>query len=244
MGICIAYLGKLRSPDLVPELIADLRARAEAAGWGYMEMEELVREGRVSCEGLQGLSLFPHRECEPLRLHFDEEGVFVNHAYQSMRQPGSKMGQMMRDALVESASLSRKLAAQAKDDAPKGAGPSVSVVALPEDFGSSKFVEEGRRYNWTKTQFAGPDVHIAVCAVLRHVKERYAPDLEIVDDTGYFDHGDRDKLCGQMGVVERLVGLAGAAFQSVAGSKTPPTSMGDLLGRVNEELASAKDKLH
>jgi hypothetical protein len=49
---------------------------------------------------------------------------------------------------------------------------------MPEAPGVDLF-KKGSRYNWTKTQFAGPKVHIAVCAVLRYVKQRYAPELEV-----------------------------------------------------------------
>jgi hypothetical protein len=245
MGISISYMGKLRSPDLVPELVADMRARAEAAGWLYKEMPALLAEGIVKCEGLRGISLYPHKDCEPLRFHLDAEGVFVNHFYQSLLDPGSTMAKMMLETAAESALLTRSLSKSAKSAGKKGAGgPRVSVAALPEDFASSSFLEQGRRYNWTKTQHAGPDVHMAVCEVLRHVKERYAPDLEIKDDSGYFEDGDRDKLLGQLAYTDRIASLAADAFQSVAASKAPPTTLGGLLDRVNETLAGAKDKLH
>ncbi len=87
-------------------------------------------------------------------------------------------------------------------------------------------------------------MHIAVCEVLRHVKERYAPDLEIKDDSGYFDDGDRDKLLGQLAQIDRLTSLAKEAFTSASESKKPIRSLGDLLDHVNGELAGAKDKLH
>lgn len=247
MGISIAYQGKLSSPSLVPELVADLRARAEAAGWLYKEMPTLLAEGIVNCPGLTGLSLYPHKECEPVRFHFDAEGVFVNHFYQSLLSPDSEMARMMREALVESAMFTRHVAADLRDAGGAGAGGPglhVAVAALPDNFGSSTFIQEGRRYNWTKTQFAGPDVHIAVCEVLRHVKVRYAPDLEIKDDSGYFESGDRDALLGQLAYTEHVAATAANAFQSVVGSKTPPATLGGLLDRVNDELAAAKDKLH
>jgi hypothetical protein len=248
MGISIAYMGKLSSPSLVPELVADVRARAEAAGWRYQEMAELLAEGRVKCSGLSGISLYPHPECEPVRFHLDAEGVFVNHFYQSLLSPDSEVARMMREALAESAALTRSIAAEGleKKGKPKkkAGGLHLEVAALPADAGSSSFLEQGRRYNWTKTQFAGPDVHIAVCELLRHVKERYAPDLQIVDDSGYYDHRDRDKLLGQLAYVDRLATTAAEAFQTVTSSKTAPQSLGELLDRVNDEIAGAKDKLH
>lgn len=248
MGISIAYMGKLRSPDLIPEFVADMRARAVAAGWRHREMADLLAHGTVKCAGLQGITLYPHKECEPLRFHFDAEGVFVNHAYEELLSPTSETARMMREAIVESAAMSRAITAESstrgKKKKKKSGGPQLSVVALPADMGSSAFMAQGRRYNWTKTQFAGADVHIAVCEVLRHVKERYAPDLEVIDDSGYFDDGDRDKLLGELAYVERWTELAADAFRSVAAAKNPPRTVGDLVDRVSEELAGAKDKLH
>jgi hypothetical protein len=254
MGISIAYRGKLRSPDLVPELVADVRARAEAAGWRHKEMAELLADGTVKRAGLTGITVYPHRECEPLRFHFDAEGVFTNHHYHDMLAPDSEMARMMREAFAESAALTRTLTSsksaggkkgkkKGKKGAPAGA-PRIEVAALPADAGSPSFMEQGMRYNWTKTQFAGPDVHIAVCDLLRHVKERYAPDLHVKDDSGYFVDGDREKLLGQLAYVDRMVSLTASAFQSAAASKTAPRSLGALLDRVNDELAGAKDKLH
>lgn len=252
MGVCIAYRGKLSSPSLIPELIADLRARAKAAGWPYHEMPELVANGRVSCPGLTGLSVYPHPECEPVRFHFDAEGVFVNHVYQAMLTPGSKAARAMAEAM--SSMIFATPAAAPKKGSKKGAkgpkkggestGPKLVVPTLPPDFGSPSFIDEGRRYNWTKTQFAGPDVHIAVCELLRSVKERYAPDLEILDDSGYYETGDRDKLLGALAYTDRILAATQSAFEAVTTSKRAPKTLDGIIDRVNDELAKERDKMH
>ena len=109
---------------------------------------------------------------------------------------------------------------------------------------SPAYIEEGRRYNWTKTQFAGPDVHIAVCALLRYVKERYAPDLWVEDESGYFETGDREDLEGRLAHVDRILSIATQAVEGAAKGGKPLESLSDLVDRLNEELASANEKLH
>jgi len=126
-----------------------------------------------------------------------------------------------------------------------GAGPRVSigVPGLPEAPGVD-FFKEGSLYNWTKTQFAGPKVHVAVCAILRYVKERYAPELEVKDDSGYFSEGDYEKLEAQLAYVDRITSLASEAIQAAAASSKGPMTLDAFVDRINEELAEAKNKLH
>ncbi|KYF68234.1 hypothetical protein BE11_12135 [Sorangium cellulosum] len=240
MGISIAYSGKLRDPALVPELVGDLAAKAESAGWLSKTMKELVAEKRVTCSGLEGITLYPHRECEPLHFHFDEEGTFINHYYHALLS-NTEMADMMRQALAESAALTRNLARSAQS-APGSGGPRIAVPALPEAPGA-EFFKQGSRYNWTKTQFAGPKVHVAVCTILRYVKERYAPDLEVKDDSGYFASGDYEKLEAELAYVERLAAITTDAVQAAASGKGPMT-LDAFVNRINEELAEAKNKLH
>ncbi|WP_437876006.1 hypothetical protein [Sorangium sp. So ce513] len=243
MGISIAYSGKLRDPALVPELVDDLAAKAESAGWLHKTMKELVAEKRVTCAGLEGITLYPHRECEPVHFHFDEEGTFTNHYYHALLS-NTEMADMMRQALAESAALTRKLTRSSErspTEPGRGGAPRITVPELPEAPGTD-FFKQGSRYNWTKTQFAGPKVHVAVCAILRYVKERYAPDLEVKDDSGYFETGDYAKLEAELAYIDRLASLTTDAVQAAA-SKGPMT-LDALVNRINEELAQAKNKLH
>ncbi|WP_437957017.1 hypothetical protein WME76_37655 [Sorangium sp. So ce119] len=245
MGISIAYSGKLRDPALVPELVGDLAAKAESAGWLSKTMRELVAEKRVTCSGLEGITLYPHRECEPLHFHFDEEGTFINHYYHALLS-NTEMADMMRQALAESAALTRNLARSSQSapaDAGRAGAPRIAVPALPEAPGV-EFFKQGSRYNWTKTQFAGPKVHVAVCAILRYVKERYAPELEVKDDSGYFASGDYEKLEAELAYVERLAAITTDAVQAAAKAGKGPMTLDAFVNRINEELAEAKNKLH
>lgn len=250
MGICIAYQGKLRDRGSIPELVRDLRTKAESAGWPCKTMAELVAEDKVDCSGLEGVTLYPHRDCEPLHFHFDRDGVFVNHTYYSLVHDPEKAA-MFRQAIAESSALAQQLTSKAEPKAGrKRAGkPAAGVqvrIATPEPPDESEdpgtFFAKGVRYNWTKTQFAGPKVHVAVCAVLRHVKQRYAPDLEIKDDSGYFAHGDYEKLEAQLAEVDYFVSITRQAAKAAAASGA--STLDAFIDRLNAELADAPNKLH
>jgi len=251
MGISVAYKGKLRDPSLVPDLVRDLTAKAKAAGWLCHTMEELVAEDLVTCSGLEGITLYPHRECEPLHFHFDREGTFTNHTYYSLLSD-TKKADMIREALRESMALTRGLTQRSGKKASRrgkaqesgeGLHVSVGVPGMPEVPGIA-FFTEGSRYNWTKTQHAGPKVHVAVCAILRYVKQRYAPDLEIKDDSGYFVDEDYEKLAGQLAYADRIASLASQAIEAVTAETAGPITLDAFVDRINEELAEAKNKLH
>ena len=165
---------------------------------------------------------------------------------------------MKRQALAESIAFTRQLTESSQKkagqsqkkagqrDRARGADSGVQVsIGIPgiSEVPDRSFFEEGFRYNWTKTQFAGAKVHIAVCAILRYVKQRYAPELEIDDDSGYFDDGDYEKLETQLAHVDYLNSLASQAVKAAASSKSSMT-LDTFVDRINEELAQAKNKLH
>lgn len=251
MGISISYKGKLRDPARVAELVRDLTEKARDAGFRFKTMEELKADGRVTCSGLEGITLYPHPECEPLHFHVDAEGTLVNHTYYTLLHD-KKKADMMREALAESMALTREISRKTRkraimDDGPREdeKGPRVSAgVVSHEAAPGTDFFREGSRYNWTKTQFAGPKVHVAVCAILRYVKERYAPELEVKDDSGYFADGDYNKLEVELAYVDRLTSLASQAIQAAAASSKGPMSLDAFVRRINEELAEAKNNLH
>lgn len=232
MGVTIAYQGRLHDPAAVPELVRDLQATAKAAGWLCKTMEELVSEGRVACSGLRGITLYPHRECEPLHFHFDAAGHFTNHMYFTLLHDAERAAEFMA-AVAESSALVRE--SERRRGIPE-------PVLPPRDPAEPSFFERGSRHVWTKTQFAGAQVHIAVCEVLRYVKERYAPELQVKDDTGYFETGDLGELEGQLALVDRLVGVTRRSVEATA--RSGPVTLEGLLTRLNVDLARAKDELH
>ncbi len=56
-----------------------------------------------------------------------------------------------------------------------------------------------------KTQFAGPDVHVEVCELLRGMREAFVPNLTVDDESGYFATKDRAELERTMADAWRVI---------------------------------------
>ena len=86
-----------------------------------------------------------------------------------------------------------------------------------------------------KTQFSNPDTHVWVTGLLKYLKTRYISDLEVSDESHYWDTGDRRKLESDMallnGKLERLASGMSAG------------RLGDLTGLSADEVASRIEQM-
>jgi hypothetical protein len=86
-----------------------------------------------------------------------------------------------------------------------------------------------------KTQFSGPDTHVWVAGLLKYLKKRYISNLEVSDESGYWDTGNRRKLEDDMNLLNgKLQYLSGAISSG---------RMGDLTGLSADEIASRIEQL-
>lgn len=70
--------------------------------------------------------------------------------------------------------------------------------------------EEPGRYRiqeggFTKTQFAPIENHVAVCELLRMVKDNYFPGLQVWDEGEYWETGDVNRLAQHLHTLNRLM---------------------------------------
>lgn len=58
------------------------------------------------------------------------------------------------------------------------------------------FTADDAAYPWNrvKTGFDGAKTHLAICNLFRFLEKKYFADLEILDETGYWGHGDAARL--------------------------------------------------
>ncbi len=71
---------------------------------------------------------------------------------------------------------------------------------------------------FTKTQFAGADVHIALCRLLKYLSERWFQSFEVIDDGGYWEDNDAEELNKRIGIINEAItaieeGLTGLPLQ-------------------------------
>jgi hypothetical protein len=81
-----------------------------------------------------------------------------------------------------------------------------------------------------KTQFATPDLHIWIIGLLKHLKKRYMADLEVSDEGGYWEAGDRKALEASMQFINNKINWVSDELAS--------TEFGDMKGLTAEEIAS------
>jgi len=58
---------------------------------------------------------------------------------------------------------------------------------------------------FTKTQFAGADVHIALCRLLKYLSERWFESFEVVDDGGYWEDNNAEELNKRIGIINEAI---------------------------------------
>ena len=57
------------------------------------------------------------------------------------------------------------------------------------------------RGEFTKTQYAGADIHIKIIQLLKNLSEKYFSEFVVSDDSGFWDHGDEKLLKERFGEV-------------------------------------------
>lgn len=60
-------------------------------------------------------------------------------------------------------------------------------------------------YLSVKTQFAPPETHIAIVKLLKYLKKKYIPDLEVLDEGSYWETGDKDLLTQKISFINKKI---------------------------------------
>jgi hypothetical protein len=91
-------------------------------------------------------------------------------------------------------------------------------------------------YTSVKTQFAPPDIHIAIIKLLKFLKNRYISDLKVFDEGEYWDTGDRDLLIEKIAVITKKMDMVEAALNSVVLQELKNLSPEEMAKRLEEIL--------
>jgi hypothetical protein len=89
----------------------------------------------------------------------------------------------------------------------------------------------------TKTQFAGPDTHIALLKLLHYLKEKYFESFELNDEGYYWEKWDEKVLLSQFARYNFLLDKVATALQNV---KLAPGETAESLGDRIEEILKKK----
>ncbi len=89
---------------------------------------------------------------------------------------------------------------------------------------------------FTKTQFAGPDIHMLIIEIFRHISKRYLIDFEMTDEGKYWETGNRENL---ITIFKRYDFLLDMFEDGLKHSKpNPGESLQQMIERIAEKVHS------
>jgi hypothetical protein len=65
--------------------------------------------------------------------------------------------------------------------------------------------KSGNGYLFVKTQFAPPEIHIAIIKLLKYLKNKFIPDLEVVDEGSYWETEDKELLIQKISFLNKKI---------------------------------------
>lgn len=86
----------------------------------------------------------------------------------------------------------------------------------------------------TKTQFAGPDAHIAVLNLLQYLKDKYFSVFELTDEGNYWETKDKETLLAQFSKYNFLFDVVADALNDF--KSAPGETIKSLADRLEEFL--------
>ena len=86
-----------------------------------------------------------------------------------------------------------------------------------------------------KTQFSTPEMHAMIIGLLKYIKKRHLPSLEVNDEGEYWETGDYRKLENKMKLVQGKIDDLSRELSS--------KSLGDLAGLSADEIADRIERL-
>jgi len=158
------------------------------------------------CIGIFALLIPASVATAGVTVHFEgkaKDAAAVTRAVAAARSEAQRRGWTVHDANVTSASVLRIVGEEEKPY--KGPLTGIVIRAHPMceplylQFGVDLFLQD-----YVKTQFAGPEVHIAIVDLLRSLKP-YFRTLDVEDEGEYWTTRDRARLEAHMKTVNDMI---------------------------------------
>ncbi|MFH1563997.1 MAG: hypothetical protein ABIF11_11380 [Nitrospirota bacterium] len=86
-----------------------------------------------------------------------------------------------------------------------------------------------------KTQFSSPETHIWIIGLLKYLKKRYIPDLQVLDEGEYWETGNRETLKEKMDFIAGKIDMIANELSCA--------NVGDISGCSDDEIASIIEEL-
>ena len=104
-------------------------------------------------------------------------------------------------------------------------------------------LEPERAWVSMKTQFSSPDTHVWVIGLLKYLKKHYIPDLEVSDESDYWDTGDRRKLEESMALLDGKLNQLTAAISAGRLGDLTKLSANEIVSRIEQLMTKEEHRL-
>ena len=91
-------------------------------------------------------------------------------------------------------------------------------------------------YISVKTQCAPPDIHISIVKLLEFLKNRYIPDLKVIDEGGYWDSRDKSLLIEKISFLNDKMDIVEGMLSSLDREEFQQYSPNELVRLIEEKL--------
>lgn len=117
----------------------------------------------------------------------------------------------------------------------------ISIITK-EIYDGVRFDKELMFTSSTKTQFAGPDAHIAIIKLLKYISEKYFENFMLSDEGNYWETGDEKILLAQFKKYDDALNFVQKALEDLpAVPGESAASLADRIERIlNEKLGGEK----
>ena len=96
-------------------------------------------------------------------------------------------------------------------------------------------------FNFVKTQFASPEIHIIIVKLLRYLKEKYFQRFEVIDEGKYWETGDEDLLAEKMEFLSQKMNALAQALEDSWIEVEPGDSDLDILVKIEKILREMEE---
>jgi hypothetical protein len=195
MGITIHYHGILKDRSRLPELISSLKSASLQLDWPCDEINERV------------VGTLERLESQP-----DPQDPHTSFTITHLEPLDDRWrGVIIQPPGCETLYFTFNTAGH--------------LIVFHAQFNSPPGTYWAQELLFCKTQFASPDIHIAVCNLLRLV-EPFMSEWTVSDETGYFESGDRaemERLMNQMSALIEHLGseLGREDLENILGQDVP-----------------------
>jgi hypothetical protein len=208
MGINIYYRGSLSDPSELAEALGAIRAFCAKACWQCEDFSE----------NYSGVALMTQDQAENPDKTSAPEEPWPDRP-ENDYGPRGRVSRLRPPPLLEETVTGVFVSPSASETLRFGFGNSgrlLNYVEFPAEFISNALPDTIHYIAFTHAVkvFDSPETHAAICLLLRMLKDRYMPNLEVTDATGFWETWDMKSLMGDHARMSALTGALRTSFGS------------------------------